>query len=180
MRQSSSIWIDVGKKDGGTITPKELFILAIMQATGPTPVIFSHVDVDGRLGAMPFVPSTKPNVRPLRDLSSLGTEEHFRWVEGIVKSLLVLNLLDAVFTLLWVRVGAAEEANALMRELVNNHAVLFVVVKTALVAAGSYLLWRRRHRPVAVIGIFGVFLAYYAVLLYHLQYSSYLVRALMR
>jgi hypothetical protein len=67
-----------------------------------------------------------------------------------------------------------------MRELVNDHAVVFVVVKTALVGLGSYLLWRRRHRPAAVVGIFAVFLAYYAVLLHHLQYSSYLVNALMR
>jgi hypothetical protein len=112
------------------------------------------------------------------DVSRIGTAEHFRWVEGIVKSLLVLNLLDAIFTLFWVRVGLAEEANALMRDLVNNHAVLFVVVKTALVASGSYLLWRRRHRPTAVIGIFAVFIAYYAVLLYHVQYSSHLLQAL--
>jgi hypothetical protein len=129
---------------------------------------------------MQSVQSTKPDLRPLRDVSRVGTTEHFRWLKGIVKSLLVLNLLDAVFTLLWVRAGLAEEANALMRELVNDHAVLFVVVKVVLVALGSFLLWRRRHRPTAVIGIFTVFLAYYAVLLYHLQYSSYLVRALMR
>lgn len=113
-----------------------------------------------------------------RDGLRVGTAEHFRWLEGIIKSLLVLNLLDAVFTLFWVEAGLAQEANAFMRELVNRHAVLFVTVKTALVALGSYLLWQRRHRPVAVVGIFAVFLAYYAVLLYHLQYSSYLLHAL--
>ncbi len=34
---------------------------------------------------------------------SVGTPEHFRWLHGIVKAVLVLNLLDALFTLLWVR-----------------------------------------------------------------------------
>jgi len=90
-----------------------------------------------------------------RDVSRVGTSQHFRWLEGIVKSLLVLNLLDAVFTLVWARAGLAQEANALMRDLINNHAVLFVVTKTALVGLGSYLLWQRRDRPIAVIGIFG-------------------------
>jgi hypothetical protein len=117
-------------------------------------------------------------LKEARDVSRVGAAEHFRWVEGIVKSLLVLNLLDAAFTLLWVRVGLAEEANPLMRDLVNDHAVLFVVVKTALVASGSYLLWQHRDRPTAVIGIFAVFIAYYAVLLYHIQHSSRLLNAL--
>jgi hypothetical protein len=129
---------------------------------------------------MPSAPTTKPDRRALGDVSRVGTTEHFRWLEGIVKSLLVLNLLDAVFTLLWVRAGLAQEANALLRELVNDQAILFVTVKTALVALGSYLLWQRRYRPTAVIGIFTVFLAYYAVLLYHLQYSSFLLRDLMQ
>jgi hypothetical protein len=35
----------------------------------------------------------------------------FRWLHGIVKTVLVLNLLDAIFTLVWVRFGYAREAN---------------------------------------------------------------------
>lgn len=123
---------------------------------------------------------TKTDLRPAGNVSRIGTAEQFRWLQGIVKALLVLNLLDAIFTLFWVEAGLAREANALMRELVNHHAVLFVVVKTALVALGSYLLWQRRHRPAAVVAIFAAFLAYYSVLLYHLQYSGYLLHALTR
>jgi len=65
-----------------------------------------------------------------------------------------------------------------MRDLVHEHAVLFVVVKVTLVTLGSYLLWRQRQRPAAVVGVFLVFLVYYGILLYHLQYSSFLVRRL--
>ena len=108
----------------------------------------------------------------------VGTKQHFRWLDGIVKALLVLNLLDALFTLVWVRAGLAREANALMRDLVNDHAVLFVVTKLSLVSLGSLLLWRWRTHAGAVVAIFGAFLAYYFVLLYHLQYSSTLVRSL--
>ena len=106
-----------------------------------------------------------------------AASQNERWIEGIIGALLVLNLCDAVFTLLWVRLGLASEANHLMRELVEEHAILFMVVKIGLVALGSLLLWRRRHRPVAVVAIFGAFLVYYAVLLYHLRFASwYLTR----
>jgi hypothetical protein len=108
----------------------------------------------------------------------VGTVEHFGWLQGIVKAVLVLNLLDALFTLVWVRSGLAREANPLIEQLVEQHAVGFVLVKLGLVGLGSWLLWRRRERPAAVIAIVAAFLAYYLVLLYHLQYASGLVRQL--
>jgi hypothetical protein len=106
----------------------------------------------------------------------VGTPEHFRWLHGIVKAVLVLNLLDALFTLVWVRSGLAREANPLMERLVNEHAVGFVLVKLSLVGLGSWLLWQRRERPAAVFAIVAVFLAYYLLLLYHIQYASGLAR----
>ncbi len=102
----------------------------------------------------------------------IGTEQQLRWLEGIVKWVLVLNLIDAVLTLLWVRAGLAEEANTLIDELVNEHAVMFVVVKLSLVGMGSWLLWNRRESPLAVVAIFSVFVAYYAILAHHVQYAS--------
>jgi hypothetical protein len=110
---------------------------------------------------------------------TVGKPEHFRWLHGVVAAVLVLNLLDALFTLVWVRAGLATEANPLVADLVNDHAVLFVIVKLGLVGLGSLLLWRRRGRPVAVVGIFTAFLAYYGVLLYHLQYASSLIGLLL-
>jgi glucan phosphoethanolaminetransferase (alkaline phosphatase superfamily) len=106
----------------------------------------------------------------------VGTSEHFRWLHGIVKAVLVLNLIDALLTLVWVRSGLAHEANPLIEQLVNEHAVAFVLVKLGLVSLGSWLLWHRRERPAAVIAIVAAFLAYYLVLLYHIQYASGLLR----
>ena len=109
----------------------------------------------------------------------VGTAEHFGWLQGLVKAVLVLNLLDALFTLVWVRSGLAREANPLIDQLVEEHAVGFVVVKLGLVGLGSWLLWHRRERPAAVIAIVAAFLAYYLILLYHIQYASGLVRQLL-
>lgn len=109
----------------------------------------------------------------------VGTPQHFRWLHGIVKSILVLNLVDAVLTIFWVHSGYATEANTLMDELVNEHAVLFVLVKLTLVGMGSWLLWNRQQSPVAVVAIFVAFVTYYWILLYHLQYASGLIRHLL-
>jgi hypothetical protein len=106
---------------------------------------------------------------------SVGTQEHFRWLEGIVKVTLVLNLLDALFTLAWVWAGLAREANPLLDELVHGHPIAFVAAKLGLVGLGSLLLWRLRHRPLAVIAMFVAFLAYYALLLVHVDYLSSLI-----
>lgn len=102
----------------------------------------------------------------------IGTAEQFRWLRGVVEAVLWLNLLDAVFTLWWVRHGLAVEANALLSDLAADHPMGFVLVKLALVSLGSVFLWRLRRRPLAVVAIFGAFLIYYLVLLYHLQFSS--------
>jgi hypothetical protein len=110
---------------------------------------------------------------------SVGTAEHFGWLQGIVKAVLVLNLLDALFTLVWVRSGLAREANPLIDQLVEEHAVGFVLVKLGLVGLGSWLLWHRRERPAAAIAIVAAFLIYYLILLYHLQYASGLARQLL-
>ncbi len=114
-----------------------------------------------------------------RSAFRIGTPDHFRWLHGIVKSILVLNLVDAVLTLFWVHSGYATEANTLMDELVNEHAVIFVAVKLLLVGMGSWVLWNRRRAPVSVVGIFLAFMTYYWILLYHLSYAGSLVRHLL-
>lgn len=84
--------------------------------------------------------------------------------------MLVLNLLDAIFTTLWVSAGLATEANPMMAELLRNRPLLFMLGKLVLVGGGSYLLWMRRRRPLAVVAIVVAFLCYYVVLLRHLGF----------
>ncbi len=113
------------------------------------------------------------------DASRIGTAEHFRWLGSIVKVVLTLNLFDAIFTLTWVTAGLASEANPLLASLVRDQPVVFTVVKLSLVGAGSWLLWQQRRRPLAVIGIFLAFLAYYILLLFHIGYLSLIVGTLL-
>ena len=64
----------------------------------------------------------------------VGTTEQFRWLYGIIEVVLLLNLLDAIFTLIWVKTRLAEEANILLQVIVNERPVIFVLVKTTLVS----------------------------------------------
>lgn len=105
----------------------------------------------------------------------VGTETHFRWLNGIVKAVLVMNLVDAVLTLLWVRAGFATEANPFISQIVEEHAVAFVASKLTLVCLGTAMLWRHRREPLAVVGIFAAFMVYYSVFVYHLSFASVLV-----
>jgi hypothetical protein len=107
--------------------------------------------------------------------SHIGTREHFRWLEGIVKGTLVLNLLDALFTLVWVWAGLATEANPFLHVFVHEHPLVFVAAKLSLVSLGSLLLWRCRSRPLAVVAIFVAFLVYYALLLVHVDYLAWVL-----
>lgn len=107
----------------------------------------------------------------------IGSPQHFGWLHGIVAVTLVLNLIDACLTLFWVGKGLAREGNPLMRELVRDYPVVFAAAKLSLVGLGSLLLWRLRDRPLAVIGIFAGFVAYYVLLLHHLSFLSLLLRA---
>lgn len=94
------------------------------------------------------------------------------WLDGLVKAVILLNLLDLFFTLVWVGSGHAEEANVLLHALVREHPVTFVATKISLVSLGSFLLWKRREHPLAVCGIVLIFLVYYIILLYHLRFTS--------
>lgn len=109
----------------------------------------------------------------------VGTPEQFRWLGRIVKAVLLLNLLDAIFTLVWVFAGLAREGNPLMADLIHGHPVIFAVCKLTLVGLGSQLLWTWRERPLAVVAIFLGFLVYYDLLLVHLSYLSWILGGLL-
>lgn len=98
--------------------------------------------------------------------------QHLGWLDGMVKAVIVLNLLDVFFTLVWVGSGHAEERNVLLDHLVRDYPIAFVAAKISLVSLGSYLLWSYRSRPLAVIAIFMALVVYYFVLLHHLHFTS--------
>lgn len=94
------------------------------------------------------------------------------WLRIAVIAVLLLNLADAVFTLVWVHTGIAVEANALLSDLVERRAVVFALVKMALVSFGVLLLWRFRERRLAAFGIGLTCVAYNGLFAYHLGIAT--------
>jgi hypothetical protein len=103
---------------------------------------------------------------------ALGADGEIRGLYGIAKWLLVLNLLDGIFTLIWIEHFGAQELNFMMRDLAHGSPVLFMMAKLTLVGLGTLFLWRNRSSPLAVASIIVAFFSYYLVFLFHLQYSS--------
>ena len=90
----------------------------------------------------------------------------------IVLAILLLNLLDAVLTLVWVHAGIAEEANLLLAHVLEKSSVGFVLVKMSLVSLGLILLWQQRSRLLARAGFAVALFAYSALFVYHLAIAA--------
>ncbi|MFH1728455.1 MAG: DUF5658 family protein [Pseudomonadota bacterium] len=99
----------------------------------------------------------------------IGKRIHFKYLKWIIVWTYIFNVLDGILTTYWVLTYKATEANPFMAFLITKHPILFIAVKMVLVVLGSILLWRLRRRPFAVIAIFGAFMLYYFIVLYHLQ-----------
>lgn len=104
----------------------------------------------------------------------VGTPQQLQWLNGIIVAVVVLNILDLLFTLAWSQLGLMRETNILMEQLLYVRPVLFALVKIVLVSLSLILLWRYRRHPFAVVGLFSVFTVYYSVLLHHLRFASLL------
>ena len=89
----------------------------------------------------------------------------FYWASA----LLILNLLDGIFTVAAVQAGAATEANPLMQLPLALGSVWFILAKTGLVSAGVLMLWRVRQKFLAHAGLIGLALVYTVVVGYHLS-----------
>lgn len=90
------------------------------------------------------------------------------WGAFIVASVVVvLNQLDAVFTLLWVNLGVAREANLLWANLVDELPVVFMSMKLLIVSAGITVLYRLREHRLAHVGLRLCACAYLAVSAWH-------------
>jgi hypothetical protein len=93
----------------------------------------------------------------------------------VAAAVLILNLADAVFTLVYLHVGMAEEGNPVMGSALTHGPVGFMAIKLALVSLGVLLLFRLRARRAASIALVGSAVAYGSLLVFHLTAVPQLV-----
>ena len=91
-------------------------------------------------------------------------------------ALLVLNLLDGLFTLTFLQLDVAEELNPLMREAYEASPLFFMVAKLIIVNAGLILLCMHRAMRASVLAIRAGAIIYAVINVYHLAFLTHLVR----
>ena len=82
--------------------------------------------------------------------------------------LFLLNFLDAVLTIVWVRNGIAGEANHMMAYLLDIGDAPFLGAKIAIGTLAAVVLLRFGHRPLAKYGVTAALVVYFGVMGVHL------------
>ncbi len=101
-----------------------------------------------------------------------GTDWQLSWAAA---ALLVLNLLDGLFTLWFLQLGVAEEANPLMRAAYEHSPVAFMMLKLAVVHAGVALLTLGGQATAARVALKAGMLLYAGIVAYHLTFLARLI-----
>lgn len=100
--------------------------------------------------------------------------ETFRLSQAAV-ALLVLNLLDGLFTLTFLQLGVAEEVNPLMRAAYESSPLSFMVSKLAIVSTGLLLLCIHRHVGASQWAIRLGAAVYAGINIYHLAFVAHCI-----
>jgi hypothetical protein len=109
--------------------------------------------------------------------ASSTAAQFLTYIAGIV---IILNLLDALWTLAFVEAGVAQESNPLMQRALALGPVGFVVAKLTLVSLSVLLLWRLRHRRTAALALCSGAMTYALIVAYHVSNAHQLVLAAAR
>ena len=85
--------------------------------------------------------------------------------------LMVFNIIDALYTLMWIQNGLAVEANPIMNSALSMGPGTFLIVKVLMVTLGLTLLWRLRASSFARIALIIPALFYSAIIGTHIAHS---------
>ena len=85
-------------------------------------------------------------------------------------ALLALNLVDGIFTLTFLQLRVAEEANPLMKLAFRASPLAFMGLKLLAVQIGVWMLWKYRGAPAAKTALGVGVLLYGAIACWHLVF----------
>lgn len=82
--------------------------------------------------------------------------------------LFLLNVIDALLTIIWVRNGFATESNHLMATLLDLGNTPFLLVKVAMGGVTAFVLWRWKEFKLAKYGLAITLAVYIGLMAIHL------------
>ena len=97
--------------------------------------------------------------------------------ENGLGALLIMNLMDAVMTALWVSEGIVSEGNPVMAAAISQGYFTFVLGKVVLVGSGAALLYRLRSHHMARLSLVPVVVLYSFVIGNHIGILAQLLLA---
>jgi hypothetical protein len=86
-------------------------------------------------------------------------------------AILVLNILDAFFTLRWLDMGGAE-GNPLMAMLIQASDLMFILQKCLVVGLWIVILMIHKNFRIARVGLWGALVLYACILVYHFSLQT--------
>ena len=110
------------------------------------------------------IPCTQNSGSTMRDI--LRSQKLFAMMLGFI---FIANIMDAFFTLGWVEMNAAEEANPLMAYLLDVDPLLFWWTKFVVVFIALMGLWALRQHILARVLTLIVSLVYMHVIILHMN-----------
>lgn len=87
-----------------------------------------------------------------------------------LKSLSILNLLDALFTSIWISTGYAHEANPITNYLMSMGLTTFIICKVLFVNFCIFLLWKFSEIELSRMLVWPLMFAYVGVTCIHVLF----------
>jgi hypothetical protein len=97
---------------------------------------------------------------------NIYVDSYTRQDVALTVGVLILNILDAFFTLRWLEMGGGE-GNPLMEMLIRANDMLFLLQKCIVVGLWLIVLVIHKNFRIARLGLWGAFILYVGILLYH-------------
>ena len=104
--------------------------------------------------------------RRATEKDNIYVDSYSRRDVALTIGVLILNILDAFFTLRWLDMGGGE-GNPLMELLIRTNDILFLLQKCVVVGLWLVILIVHKNFKVARLGLWGAFILYTGILFYH-------------
>lgn len=109
--------------------------------------------------------------RRASERNNIYVDAYTRQDVALTIGVLVLNILDAFFTLRWLEMGGGE-GNPLMEMLIHANDMLFLLQKCVVVGLWLLILVVHKNFRIARMGLWGAFVLYMGILFYHFALQS--------